>query len=163
VDHGTHDITHLMRNTVAAKLHAAFASDDDIGNRAHFLDGTHNPANATCAALIACLKQHKPAVIVTSSHGKTGPLNNSAALIADLGLPVDQTHQTLDPNALLIDWEPSGSVWFAQACCSAGSDSPSAYRGLFEPNSDIGTVLDGVAKNGAHVAPLPMRLLGCEK
>jgi hypothetical protein len=54
-------------------------------------------------------------------------------------------------------------VWLAQACCSAGSEAPSLYQGLFDPTSAVGSVLDSVAGLGAMVAPLPRALLGAPR
>jgi hypothetical protein len=82
---------------------------------------------------------------------------------ANLGLPVDQQHQMVSPAALLGEWQPDGAIWFAQACCSAGSDSPTAYASLFEPGSLLEQTLTGIAKIGATTAPLARALLGAAK
>lgn len=163
VDHGPDDITHLMRNVVAEKLHAKFRSDPDIADNAIFLDGTSVGADARGAALIAALESHQPGIVVTSSHGRTGPLNNQQALVANLGVPVDQDHRDLDLAGLFADWRPDGAIWIAQACCSAGSCGPSQYAGLFNPGTEIGDVLSAIAAAGNHIAPLPQLLLGNEK
>lgn len=165
VDHGGGDITSLMRKVVAARIHAAYAGDPDpsFAANALLLDGSNTAANASGASLIANLIQKKPGVVVTSSHGKTGPLDNIPAMLAELGVPVDQQHHTLDLASLLDEWQPDGAVWYAQACCSAGSNAPSAYAKLFDPTSQVGAVLHGVAKGGSHIAPLPSLLLGCSK
>jgi hypothetical protein len=54
-------------------------------------------------------------------------------------------------------------VWNAHACCSPGSDSPSNYAGLLDPESDVDAVLAAVAGLGSTVAPRPTALLGAEK
>jgi hypothetical protein len=54
---------------------------------------------------------------------------------------------------------PDGAIWFAQACCSAGSDSPTNYAGLFESGTLLDQTLTGIAKVGADIAPLPRALL----
>ena len=54
-------------------------------------------------------------------------------------------------------------MWFAQACCSAGSDSPTAYAGLFKAGSLLDQTLTGIAKLDAATAPLARALLGATK
>ncbi|TKJ17960.1 hypothetical protein [Blastococcus sp. CCUG 61487] len=100
---------------------------------------------------------------MTTSHGKTGPLTDTAATLRDLGLPVDDDYSTLDPARLLDAWQPDGAIWYAHACCSAGSDGSSIYEGLLEPGSWADQVLTGIAGIGAHVAPLPEALLGAPR
>jgi len=72
----------------------------------------------------------------------------------------------------LTAWEPDGAIWYAHACCSAGSDAVSLYRCLeqndptlclVKADSPIDRVLKGVAALGALVAPLPRALLGAKK
>ncbi len=160
VDHGPEDITWLMDQAISRKLFAAYASDADGDySRRSGLFG----ADATGAKLIETLARTKPALVVTTSHGKTGPLSDPDATQATLGLPVDQAHAVLDLEALARDWRPSGAIWYSHACCAAGSDTRSQYTGLFDPVSDVMKVLDGVAAAcGARSAPLPQRLLGHE-
>jgi hypothetical protein len=160
VDHGGGDITTLMRDTVAAPIFEALAADNEMPS-ATFIDGREG--QATVAALRTALAANKPALVVTSSHGMTGPLSDVDAMRANLGLPVDQQHQTLSPAALLGEWQPDGAIWFAQACCSAGSDSPTAYASLFQPGSLLEQTLTGIAKVGAMTAPLARALLGTAK
>lgn len=160
VDHGGGDITSLMRDTVAAPLHQAFAKDPDMASAA-FIDGRATPA--TGRALVAALVENRPALIVTSSHGLTGPLSDPVGMRATMGLPVDCDHQAVTPEQLLGSWQPDGAIWFAQACCSAGSDSPTAYQGLFEPTDELGHTLAGIARAGAATAPLARALLGSAK
>ena len=93
----------------------------------------------------------------------TGPLDQIDVMRAQLGLPVDSAHAVVQPDALLARWQPDGAVWFAQACCSAGSDAPSAYQGLFDPAGLVDQVLEGVAKVGALTSPLPRALLGAAR
>jgi len=85
------------------------------------------------------------------------------ALQAELGMPVDQNHHVVHPSDLLSDWQPDGAIWFAQACCSAGADCPTAYAGLFEAGSELDDVLTGIAGLGAVTGPLPRALLGAAK
>jgi hypothetical protein len=53
-------------------------------------------------------------------------------------------------DTLLAEWQPDGAIWFAQACCSAGSDSPTAYAGLFEVGSLLDETLSGTTNVGAR-------------
>src|SRR5207302_1988162 len=113
-------------------------------------------------------------LIVTTSHGQTGPLADAVAMKSKLGLPVDQDFQPLDPDQLLATWEPDGAIWYAHACCSAGSNAISLYGCqdtginnipicLVEAGSPVDRVLKGVAGLGSLVAPLPRALLGAKK
>jgi len=157
VDHGTGDITALMRESVASPIFAELSRDPEMGS-ATFVDGSSQPA--TGAALRDALAVNRPALVVTSSHGMTGPLSDLDTLRRSLGLPVDQEHCPVSPEDLLAGWQPQGAIWFAQACCSAGTDSPSAYAGLFEPGSLLNETLTGIARAGAMTSPLPRALLG---
>ena len=46
---------------------------------------------------------------------------------------------------------------------SAGCDSPTAYKGLFEAGSPLDQTLNAIAKVGAGTAPMPRALLGAPK
>ncbi|MFD7307151.1 hypothetical protein [Promicromonospora sp. NPDC059942] len=157
VDHRMGEITTLMRDVVAEPLSGDLNADAELTPT--FVDGRSVPA--TVAALTAALTTARPAVVVTTSHGQTGPLADPARLRADLGKLVDHDHAPLDPETLLRSWQPDGAIWFAQACCSAGADSPSAYAGLFD--GDLARTFDGVAALGALTSPLPRALLGAKK
>lgn len=160
VDHGGGDITALMRDSVAAPIFAALSADDEMTS-ATFIDGSAQ--TATVAALRDALAANRPALVVTSCHGMTGPLTDIDAMRNSLGLPVDQAHGVVSPDDLLARWQPDGAIWFAQACCSAGADSPSAYAGLFEPGSPLDETLTAIAKVGTTTSPLPRALLGAAK
>lgn len=160
VDHGEPDITHLMHRYLASHLQAAWR-DDHEGDFAR-----HTPLfgdDATRDRLVQALVAKRPGLIVTSSHGMTGPLHDPAAMRRQLGSPVDVAHRVLDLDALCAQWEPDGAVWYSHACCAAGSDAVSAYDGLFDRTSNVGRVLAGVAGCGARIAPLPQRLLGARR
>lgn len=161
VDHGPQDITWLMDQAISRKLLDAFATDQDGDfTRSVGLFG----AEATGGRLIESLREHHPALVVSTSHGMTGPLYDAALTAAQLGVPVDHAHCILDVEALCKAWSPDGAIWYSHACCAAGSDTRSQYAGLFDPTSDVMQVLDGVAAVcGARVAPLPQRLLGAER
>jgi hypothetical protein len=161
VDHGEPDITTLMRTVVAKRVHDALAGYSGVGAGAHFLDGRN--ASQTVSDLIAALAAHRPGLVISSSHGMTGPLDDVDAMRADLGLPVDHEYRVIDPDTLLDAWDPDGAIWYAHACCSAGSDARSAYEGLVSAGSHADQVLRGVAACGAMVAPLPRALLGARR
>lgn len=156
VDHGHPDITYLMRKVVAEKLHASFVGG---GFDAQLL----TDARGRAADLRDALAKHRPAFVLTSSHGATFPLNNSAAMKAQLGLPVDLDHTVLDIEALTKAWNPTGAIWYAHACCSAGADKPSTFQGMVDAGSSLGRMLAAVAECGPCTAPLPRALLGGER
>ncbi len=157
---GGDDITWLMDQAISRKLFDAYATDGDNDfPRRRGLFG----ADATAARLIDALST-KPAVVVTTSHGMTGPLHDEVLTRAQLGVPVDHARKVLDLDALTAAWRPDGAVWYSHACCAAGSDTRSQYAGLFEPAGEVMRTLDGVAATcGARIAPMPQRLLGDEK
>jgi len=161
VDHGGSDITSLMRNAIAKLLHAKLHADNQIGDRATFIDGA--AAVATHEALRKALKERQPAFIATTSHGRTGPLDDQAKMRQDIGLLVDGLHENLDVANLLNAWSPSGAIWYAHACCSAGADEQTAYAGLVKPDTFVDRVLRKVATGGATVSPLPQALLGAKR
>ena len=150
-------ITATMEASVADRIAAEMGTDNELTVRR--LHG----AAATSKGLYDALALHRPAVVVTSSHGKTGPLEKPDAMRASLGLPVDNDKVTLDADALLGLWQPSGAVWYAQACCSAGSDDGTQYDGLLEEGSLADRVVTAVGGLGAGIAPLPTRLLSAEE
>jgi hypothetical protein len=158
-DHGPNDITRLMRAAIAEKVHEKFASDPDLKPVAKYFDGSVNDS-ATGAALAEGLSSGRPGLIVTTSHGQTGPLGNVEQMRENLGLLVDNKQNLVKPGDLLAAWKPGGAVWYAHACCSAGSDSSTQFDGLLQPGSPVDRVLKGVAAVGARVAPLPEALLG---
>jgi hypothetical protein len=161
VDHGPQDISALMRRYIAEPLQRDLAADNEIGANAIYLDGTRGEATAT--ALGGALAEHRPGLVVTTSHGKTGPLADPPAMLRDLGLPVDLDFGVVSPDALLGAWEPDGAIWYAHACCSAGNDATTIFRRLLEPGSEVDRLLEGIASLGANVAPLPEALLGAAK
>ena len=162
VDRGSGDISALMRRTIAAPIANYFANDDEMPEHV-FLDGGGDPKAGSAERLSSALAERRPALVVTTSHGMTGPLDDPAAMHAQLGVPVDQVGDPLDPQTLLADWQPGGAVWYAQACCSAGSSGVSEYEGLLDPESQADHVVRAVAGLGPHVSPLPTALLGAER
>jgi hypothetical protein len=155
VNHGSSDISALMRNVLAAPVYEKHRADKDM--KSVFLDGA---GQATREQLAAQLKESQPGLIVTTSHGKTGPLGKPEEMAADLGLPVDQNFQPVRVSDLLRDWAPGGAIWYAHACCSAGSAAGNHFKGLTGAGSEIERLLDSVAALGDTIAPLPLALLG---
>lgn len=164
VEHDAADITALMRQVVAKKIRDRLAADNDIGQAgARFLDGRTDAAQATRGALATALAADRPALVVTTSHGRTGPLADPAAMARNLGLPVDQDFKDLDADALLASWQPDGAIWYAHACCSAGASGLSNFADLFESGSSAEVLLASIAGLGDVTAPLPRRLLGADR
>jgi hypothetical protein len=155
VDHSPTDITHLMRRSIADGLHEHFAGDADLKQKSVQLSAEQ----ATHAQLQTQLTTNQPALIVTTSHGMTGPLNDARAMQAQLGLPVDQLYQALSVRDLFDRWQPSGAIWYAHACCAAGSDDGSKFAGLFTQRTPAEQTLSAVGNLGAQAAPLPLALL----
>jgi hypothetical protein len=162
VDHDPADITHLMRQVIADPIQAEMERDvTTLGPGTVRLGG--DGAAATRDGLVDVLADHRPGLVVTTSHGMTGPLDDPVATRTNLGLLVDEDHELLHPSRLLAAWEPDGAVWYAHACCSAGSDAATSFEGILPAGSPVDRVLRGVAAIGAHVAPLPEALLGAPK
>lgn len=159
-DHADADITHLMRRVVAEPVEKKLREDAQIGAKLRYFAS----AAASAAQLIDALADpaRPPAFVMTTSHGMTGPLDDVAKMAATLGLLVDQHGALLDPAALLAKWQPDGAIWYAHACCSAGSDDATQYADLVG-DGPVKDVLLGVASLGATVAPLPTALLGAER
>jgi hypothetical protein len=163
VDHSANDpneITHLMRQVIAEPVQRALAADAQVGARVRYLSGS----TATAAQLSDALADttRASALVVTTSHGQTGPSGDPAAMADTLGLLVDQAGALVTPAALLARWRPDGAIWYAHACCSAGSDDLSQYDDLV-PDGEVKDILRAVAGLGAMVAPLPTALLGADR
>jgi hypothetical protein len=159
-NNGEADITKLVRDSIAAGVYEDLKKDDDI-DKAVFIDGFNG--NATTAALIDALVDLRPGFILTTSHGQTGPLDDLQAMGRDLGLLVDQDYEVTQPEKFLSGWNPDGAIWYAHACCSAGSNATTIYDGLVPADSEVDSLLKGVARLGARTAPLPRALLGAKK
>jgi hypothetical protein len=154
---GNDPMTRTMEVTIVSQVNDALARDNELAS------AWICSAQATAPSLVDALAKTRPALVLTSSHGMTGPLEDASAMAATLGLPVDVNRQVLDLDALLEAWEPSGAVWYAQACCSAGSDDGTSYEGLLGDGSRALEVLRAVGDLGASTAPLPARLLGAPR
>jgi hypothetical protein len=159
VDHGPSDITALMRKAIAEPVLAKWQADSDIGTRARGLLGQ----DSTGANLVEALRTRSPALVVTTSHGMTGPLSDPALMARQLGLPVDRDQRLVTPPMLLAEWQPDGAIWYAHACCSAGAASGTRFAGLVAEDSPVDRILGAVGALGAQVSPLPRALLGAEK
>lgn len=158
VDHGKPDITALMRQAIADHLWTKMKADPDLKGRRRLEDD-----GATRTALGTTLAEVSPALVITTSHGVTGPLSDPDLLKIRLGAPVDAAHQPLTLDDLR-DWSPAGAIWYAHACCSAGSDATSRYADLLTADGSVGQTLNGVAMTcDAMVAPLARALLGAEQ
>jgi hypothetical protein len=159
VDDGKPDITWLMARAIGTKLWEAFKNDKGGDFKQGIL---LNEETATNEQLAAALGERTPGLIVTTSHGMT-PLNDPETLRSQLGAPVDSYHRALSIDHLK-DWQASGAIWYAHACCSAGSDRESRYEGMLPRDGPIASMLEGIAvKAGAMVAPLARALLGAER
>ena len=111
-DHSPTDISRLMRLVVAEPIRAAYETDADITVQSR--GGT----DATAMQLAATLAAQSPDVIVSTSHGFTGPAG--APDRERLGWLVDAELEPTDPSTLLAGWQPNGAIWYAHACCGAG-------------------------------------------
>jgi hypothetical protein len=159
-DHGADDITWLMRHTIAEPLRDKLAGDPQI-KEVRTLVGDE----ATWPKLLAALSEaeRQPALVVTTSHGMTGPVGNPEAMARDLGILVDARRRLSSPDEIIAVWQPDGAVWYAHACCSAGSDKQTRFQGLAPAGSSVEQVLLAVAGLGARIAPLPQALLGTKR
>jgi hypothetical protein len=158
VDHGRNDITWLLARAVAGKVWEKFESNADLSKRRWLKEDA-----ATREGLGAALAELMPALVITTSHGMTGPVNDNIVLKSQLGSLVDARHAVLGTQHL-DGWQPSGAIWYSHACCSAGSDSVSRYKGLLPEDGAIGSLLNQIAAvAGATTAPLARSLLGAEK
>lgn len=155
VDHGGTDITHLMSAVLSTPLAAAMTGTLP---RVRHLTG----ATATGPELLTALAASTPGLVVTSSHGRTGPLDDPDAMRQSLGQPIDAAFTPVD-LAGLVAAMPAGAVWYAQACCSAGGDGVSHYTGLLTPGTPVHATLQAVAGLGASVAPAAMAMLGRDR
>lgn len=156
-DDGENDITWLMGRAVADKVWERYAADRDLeGGRR--LDGQA----ATGSALAAAVAELSPGLVVTTSHGMTGPLDDPARLLAQLGAPVDADHRPIYAGGAAPPGL-GGAIWYAHACCSAGSDDPTRYAGVLPASGSVGETMGAVAHAaGARTAPLPQALLGAK-
>jgi hypothetical protein len=159
VQHEPGDITWLMRQSVGERIFKRWHDDPQIGEAARAL----REEEATCARLRSALSEVSPAVVVTTSHGMTGPLYDMEQMRSTLGRLVDAAQQLLDPSALLDGWNPDGVVWYALACCSAGGSGRNQFKGLLAPQSRAATFVEAVSSLGPTTAELPRALLGAPR
>ncbi len=161
VDHGGTDITKLMRRAIAKCVAEKFEGDEDLKDGVTYIDGSRQRLRGS--DLIQALSSQRPAFVLTTSHGNTEHDDGPEQLAAGLGLPIDQSFEALDLEALVDAWKGDGAIWVCHACCSAGSDTPSIFAPLFPSGSDFRNTLDAIAELGAMTSPLPKRLLGSSK
>jgi hypothetical protein len=151
-------MTAKMEATIAARVRTALGADAEIPGGGVTLQGS----GATHSALRDALAQARPSVILTSSHGRTGPLDDPEEMRRTLGLPVDNDRQVLDVDQLLQAWSPGGAIWWAMACCSAGCERGTAYEGLLAEGTLAYRVVHAVGELGPIVSQLPTRLLSAD-
>lgn len=175
-DHGVEDITFLMRHTIVKPLREKLDADPHVTGPVIYLAGD----DAKASALRTALRDNRPALIVTASHGWT-PESNAMIVEGDegrLGALVDQEHKSVTADVLLgaapvpgtssgdedqEGWDPDGAIWYSHACCSAGGDAQTHYEGLVAKGSSIDSALRAVASMGARTAELPRRLLSVDR
>jgi hypothetical protein len=150
------DITREMRSTIAHPIFEALDNDAEV--TVGYLAGDE----ATQSSLVEAASRH-PGLIVTTSHGKTAPLADPVAMALDLGKLIDQNEEMIDVDDLLGAWEPRGAVWYAHACCSAGSRAESQFPDLLTEGSLARKVVSQVSMMPSQTAPLPRALLGAPK
>jgi hypothetical protein len=148
-----------MRQSVGERVYQQWCNDPQIGEAARAL----RDDDATCAGLRSALSEVRPAMVVTTSHGMTGPLHDTAQMRSTLGRLVDAHQELLDPPSLLDGWSPDGVVWYALACCSAGGSGRNQFDGLLAPQSVAASVVEAVSKLGPVTAELPRALLGAPR
>lgn len=150
-------ISNLMHDVIAAPVFQRFKSDSELSG-ALFLDR----ADATVDRLATELKQRQPAMLVSTSHGQTGPTDRPDDMARALGLPLDSASASLNPADLLKNWSPGGAICYVHACCSAGSDEHTNFENLFVQGSTADLLVHAIAALGSQVAPLPLALLRAE-
>lgn len=168
VDHRSTDISHLMAQSIALPMANSFRNDTQVGGKLRHMTG----AEASVANLVDALTTKKPAFVLSTSHGKTSPLDDPATMRASMGLLVDKDYSTLSPGELLKHWNPDGAIWYSHACCSAGSGAVgnaldpgnnAQYTTLFEAGSPMYETLNKIAAAGPGISPLPTALLGAAR
>jgi hypothetical protein len=159
-DYGYPDITELMHKVIAQPVHNKYASNSRILDNATLLEASA----ATRLALRDTLVKKKPGLIVWTSHGLISPLAQPDQIGARIGALVDQNQQILDSAELVASWSPDGAIWYAHACCSAGTAGARQFQnGLVKEDTELALTFRALEKAGPCVAPLPLRLLCAEK
>lgn len=158
VDSGAGDITELMAANIGKPIHDAFKNDDDemLRDGAALLTGS----DAVGRTLKDHLSKFHPGLIVSTSHGRTGPINDIDMMRASLGFLVDDDMNLVDPSLFTGEAAPFGAIWFAQACCSAGTAEFSSYDGILEEGTDAQRIISALTGCGSLTAPMPKALLG---
>jgi len=155
VNHGSPDITYLMQKLIAGELWKRWEQDTDFHRRLQLID-----RDATADRLVEALHERQPSLVVTTSHGSVGPIEAIRHGARGPGELVDAGYQLLEARAVTAAWSPRGAIWYAHACCSAGTDQRSQYTAHFSEDDDIGSMLRNVESLGSRVSPLPEALLG---
>jgi hypothetical protein len=145
-DHTPTDISRLVRLVVAVPVVAAYQADADITVQ------SRGVGDATATQVAGALAAQPPDVIVTTTHGFTGPVDapdrerSAGSWTSTSSPPTVQTARRVAAGRRHL---------VCHACCGAGSDSPSTFTGLFERDSSLDRMLTEVAGLGRLVAPLP--------
>lgn len=155
------DVSAKMRSKIAIPVHQSYVGDPDIGGEALLFDRANG--GATAATLRSALQERAPGMVVTTSHGKAGKEGAAVTTLDDLGWLVGEDQSLASPAELLAAWQPNGVIWYAHACCSAGSNTTSVYEGLFKEGSPNHALIGDIAALGDSIAPLPQALLGHER
>jgi hypothetical protein len=158
-EEGESGITRLMRDVVAKPVYERMTADKDL--KPLILDGANR--EATADRMLGELAARNPALLLTTSHGQTGPLGDATALAASLGFPLDQSKKPVGPEDILKQWNPGGAIWYAHACCSAGSDHSTNFDGLLSVGTSADRIVKAVAALDSQVSPMPLKLLQLEQ
>lgn len=160
-DHGHDDMSRTMRLYVAEPLWKIIEKDRDAGPGSVMI--STRTGGATVQRLLEEVGARKPGLVVTTSHGVTFPLEDPESMRANLGALVGDDSAVLSSRQVLESCDLYGAIWYAHACCSAGSRGTTIFDGLLDSGSRIDEVLKGVAALGSGSAPLPRALLGAPR
>ncbi|MET9630328.1 hypothetical protein ABZX92_22945 [Lentzea sp. NPDC006480] len=153
-DHAPGDMSHLMRRVIADEVNQKYSADADI-------DVTYVNGDAANGGALTSALTDGTGMVVTTSHGSTGPVG--APDRERLGWLVDADECEVDPSGVLGSWQPDGAIWYAHACCGAGTSARTSFEGVFEQGSDLDTMVTDLAGLGDVVASFPTALLGASK
>lgn len=163
VEHDEADITWLMRHGIAEPLKKAYEGIRTSEGIKELSVNMLRPDAATVQELVSMLRSARPALLVTTSHGDTPIHSTKPTFRASVGQPIDRAGDPVRAADVHGAGEMYGAIWYAHACCSAGTDDSGLYDDVTDPGTDIRNVLDGLASLGATTAPLPTALLGSAK
>ena len=145
------DITEQMKKTVGDRF-AKRVREDPL------FTGTYlHTDDATIGNLETQLRQLRPELLVTTSHGCTDGNN----LRDQLGLPHGQqgTQLAIGSGTDLFD----GVLWYCLACGSAGGEGTNPYVQILSKTCAAGEAFERVANLGAMTSSLSRAILGSAK